>query len=523
MTRSSNRNHLLLLFVGATVLTLACGPQPTSEGPAAGEAEVLDTAEAALTAPTLLEAVPGDSQVTLRWSPGELGTESYQVRFRVGTAEWSYRNAGRGPTYVVTGLTNGTRYEFRVRIKGSTAETTSAYSNGQYATPTASSECDGTSVRHITVTGAGTRDGLTEQNAGTMANLNAFISAVGPGGKVCIHGGTYPTGYTVTAGGAEGAPVTIQGVQGRPIFQSTFDASTRAKTGPVAFHVRASNLVFNNLEFSHVGTCFAFRAVAPVAHVTLSKFRAENVATCVDIERSTTASVTDLTVRDAMILQFTRGAIFLASNTDGVLIEDAYFDMQPERIGGQGSDYVVGIAFYDTARNVVVRRATVLNVIGKQTDYTQGDGIDGESSASDILVEDSYFRGSEDGCIDTKVRNMLIRNTIAAECKRNYRLWNSATPGPRVESVTSYQPRGAHFFMRSGVTTATNIAVHSSNSASLVSYDCDTQCTFNVNGLSGTLLDASRLNATGTVTGNTLVYGQAVTIPPVPNTTSFTP
>ena len=77
--------------------------------------------------------------------------------------------------------------------------------------------------------------------------------------------------------------------------------------------------------------------------------------------------------------------------------------------------------------------------------------------------------------------------------------------------------------MRSGVTTATSIAVHSSNAASLVAYDCDTQCTFNVNGLSGTLLDASRLNATGTVTGNALVYGQAVTIPPVPNTTSFTP
>lgn len=53
--------------------------------------------------------------------------------------------------------------------------------------------------------------------------------------------------------------------------------------------------------------------------------------------------------------------------------------------------------------------------------------------------------------------------------------------------------------------------------------DCDTQCLFHVEGISGTLLDAARLNATGTVTGNTLVYAQPVTIPPVPNPTPFTP
>lgn len=515
----------MLWLMGAVLLNLSCGPQGGGEGEPAGErteGDEVGSVEAALTAPTLLEAVPEDSKVTLRWSAGPPGTEGYQVRFRVGDGTWSYRSAGTRTTYTVDGLTNGTRYEFRVRIKGSTAETTSSYSNGLYAAPTAG-ECDGSSVRHITPTGAGTKDGLTAQNAGTLANLNTFIEAVGPGGQVCIHGGTYPTGHTLSRGGAEGAPVTIKGVQGRPVFESTFDASTRAKTGPVAFQVRASNLVFHNMEFRHVGTCFAFRAAAPVSHVTLSKFRAENVATCVDIERSTTAAFTDITVRDAMILQFTRGGIFLASGTDGALIEDTYIDMQPSLMGGQGSDYVVGIALYDTTRNVVIRRASVLNVIGKMTDYTQGDGIDGESSASDVLVENSYFRGSQDGCIDTKVRNMLIRNTIAAECKRNFRLWQSVTPGPRVESVSSYQPRDGHFFMRSGSTTARDVSVYSSNSAKLVSYDCDTTCVFNVEGIRGTMLDASRLNATGTVTGNTLLYGQAVTIPAVPNTTSFTP
>ncbi|WP_002636317.1 hypothetical protein [Myxococcus hansupus] len=43
-----------------------------------------------------------------------------------------------------------------------------------------------------------------------------------------------------------------------------------------------------------MGTCFAFRAVAPTTNVTLQHFRAENVATCVDIERSGTSTSTDV-------------------------------------------------------------------------------------------------------------------------------------------------------------------------------------------------------------------------------------
>ncbi|NPC46775.1 fibronectin type III domain-containing protein [Corallococcus sp. AB032C] len=521
MKKFAFARHRVLCFAGAFLLSLSCGPQDdlTPDLDETGE-----VSQAALAAPTLLEAVPGDGQVTLKWTAGPAGTQGYQVRFRVGSGSWVYRGAGTSTTYAVTGLTNGTKYEFHVRIKGSTGDTTSGYSNGLSATPIAD-ECSGSSVRHITVTGAGSKDGLTAQTAGTLSNLNAFIQAVGPGGMVCIHGGTYGTGTTVSQGGALGAPVTIKGVEGRPIFQSTFQASTRAKTGPVAFTVKASNLVFHNLEFSHVGTCFSFKAATSVAHVTLSQFRAENVATCVDVERSSSTAFTDLTIRDAMILQFTRGGIFLASGTNQSLVEDVYVDMEPEQIGGQGSDYPVGIALYDTTNNVTLRRATVMNVTGMQTGYTQGDGIDGESTASDVVLEDSYFRGNEDGCVDTKVRNMLIRNTVAAECKRNFRLWQSVSPGPRVENVSSYQPRDGHFFMHSGTTTAKDIAVYSSNGAKLVAYDCSSSspCTFNAQGIRGTLLDAAKLNATGTVTGNALVYGQSVTIPPVPNPTSFTP
>lgn len=534
--------NLLVAAASIAMLALACGPMGEEGWEEEVEPEAVDEAEvgAGLPAPTLEVPVAGDRKVTLRWSGGASGS-SYQARFRAVGGDWRYRSVGRVNTYDVGDLVNGTKYEFQVRIKGSTLASTSSYSAVRSATPTASTTtpepepppggttpvsdaCDGTSVRHITVTGAGTRDGRTAANAGTMANLNDFISAVGPGGMVCVHAGTYGTGHSVSRGGTAAAPVTIKGVGGRPVFKSTFEAATLAKTGPTTFEVRASNLVFKNLEFSHVGSCFRFRAGLTVSNVTLSDFRAVNLATCVDIDRSSDATVSKLTVRNAMILQFTRGGIFLTSNTSGVLLEDLYIDMQPDRIGGRGSDYPVGIAFYNTVRDVVVRRATVMNVVGRMDGYTQGDGIDGETTAENILVENSYFRGSQDGCIDTKSKNMLIRNTTAVGCKRNYRLWQYISPGPRVENVKSYQPRNAHFFIKGGNTTTTNIAVYSDNAASLVAYDCTstTPCKVTVAGITGTLLDSSKLNA-ASVSGSTLKYGADVSLPAIPNTTSFTP
>ena len=59
------------------------------------------------------EAVPGDGQVTLWWSP-DPGATNYEVEFD-GTVLGSPVSGGQ---HVVTGLTNGTRYQFRVRALG---------------------------------------------------------------------------------------------------------------------------------------------------------------------------------------------------------------------------------------------------------------------------------------------------------------------------------------------------------------------------------------------------------------------
>ncbi|MCY1045639.1 hypothetical protein OV208_30265 [Corallococcus sp. bb12-1] len=68
MKRFKTRGRMLC-FTGAVLLSLSCGPQGDGDGPVETDG-TYGSQEAALTAPTLLEAVPGDGQVTLRWSAG---------------------------------------------------------------------------------------------------------------------------------------------------------------------------------------------------------------------------------------------------------------------------------------------------------------------------------------------------------------------------------------------------------------------------------------------------------------------
>ena len=68
--------------------------------------------------PTRLRADPGDGQVTLRWEP-VAGARGYQYRVlegnRIVKNDWFSASYGTTSSGVVTGLTNGTTYQFQVR------------------------------------------------------------------------------------------------------------------------------------------------------------------------------------------------------------------------------------------------------------------------------------------------------------------------------------------------------------------------------------------------------------------------
>jgi hypothetical protein len=103
-----------------------------------------------IAAPTGLAAVGQNRQVSLSWAApaGAPGVRGYIVQYREDTAGASWQTFVDGITTtaaVVTGLTNGTRYEFRVAAKSN--EGPGIYSNPALATPVSAPAAVPTAVR----------------------------------------------------------------------------------------------------------------------------------------------------------------------------------------------------------------------------------------------------------------------------------------------------------------------------------------------------------------------------------------
>lgn len=384
--------------------------------------------------------------------------------------------------------------------------------------------CDGPESIHVAPTALGSGDGSTAQNAAAFADLNTLIANRGTKELICLGDGEYEPGMVVQQGGSAESPLVIRGSSDHVVFRGSFVANETNKFGSSALTIKGSYLTIESIRCEEVGQCIKIPAgeTLVVEHLTLRDLFIKHVGTAIDVARNGGETVRDLSIEDVMILQFSRGGIFLAANTADASIARVYIDMQPAEIGGRGSDYPVGIALYDEAQDVEISNVTVLNILGKTDGYSQGDGLDGERTARRVQIKSSFFAGHRDGCVDAKTREMLISDTIAVNCKRNFRLWqNDEGDGPRCLNCESYQPRDAHIFTRGNSPAYfDNLGVYSDNNARLVVYDGPGEVI--VDGLRGTLSSEDRLNATS-VTNSSLTYGGTFMTPAPPNPTRFTP
>ena len=385
--------------------------------------------------------------------------------------------------------------------------------------------CAGVGAVHVAPKALGSGDGRDPLNAAGFEEVNAMLGKAGPGGLVCLAGGEYPAGGTLSQGGVPGNPVTLMAASDEVVFRDTFEATSSNKFGKSALVITASDLTLQGIRCEKVGQCVSIPKTdgLMVANVTLRELHISQVGTGIDITRSGGQTVRNLTIEGVMVLQFTRGGIFFGSTTKGAKVLSSYLDMQPEKLGGaRGSDYPVGIGLYNDIQDVTIEDTTVLNVLGKPTGYTQGDGLDGERTARGITIKDSFFAGHRDGCVDTKSRETLIENTVAIGCKRNFRLWqNDEGDGPRCSGCSSYQPRNAHIFTK-GSTPARfdSLSVYSDNDSKLLVLDGEGDVV--IDGLKGTLADEEKANVKA-IKNSTLTYAQPFMTPMPPNPTRFSP
>jgi serralysin len=292
---------------------------------------------------------------------------------------------------------------------------------------------------YVSPNGSGLRDGSSIENAGTLANLNKYIQAAGPGGQVLLLAdqGAYQqnTQLSITAGGADGAPVTIRGIDsaGNPMAAEILGSRSANWTlgmseGNELFRLLsgANNLVFEDLSARNFGNG-VFRAGADISNLTIRDVDASNVSRFIENYVSgtaTSASINGLTVQDVNVTGYSRSVIRLQYDTHNVLIDNVVGDSQRTN----GGLYVSGIALDGTVHDVVISDTEMKNNYGRGTasEYWNGDGFSTERDVYNVRFENTVASGNTDAGYDLKSSNTTLVGAVADGNNRNYRFWSTS-------------------------------------------------------------------------------------------------
>jgi len=394
---------------------------------------------------------------------------------------------------------------------------------------------------YVSPTGAGDQSGSSPENAIPFSALNSAIQSAGPGGTVMMLAdqGVYETTQVMqlSSGGADGAPVTITGVDsfGNPMdvqIHGTRPDYTAGMTdkgnGVFLLTSGADNLVFQNMDFHDVAIAFHFGA--DLKNITIQDMAADNVRLFAGhflADTYASATVSGLTIRDIDVHGFSYGVITLRYDTNNVLIQNVTGDSQYEDKDGIAE----GIHLTDTVHNVVIEDSTMLNCM-RSGSYYNGDGFATERGVYDVTFENTVARGNADGGYDLKSTSTVLINALAEDNGRNFRLWGDIDlinptgidPHRRGGSSGQYQIQlmdGAHVTVSGGWLSDTGSAT------SVVRRDGTTSLTFTDTHLiyAGSLIAGlgldpnliARTAATGAYSTNAEIYvGGDVLPPPLP-------
>ncbi|HET6160197.1 MAG TPA: cadherin domain-containing protein [Dongiaceae bacterium] len=292
---------------------------------------------------------------------------------------------------------------------------------------------------YISPTGSGLRDGSSIENAGTLSSINKYIAAAGPGGEVLLVAdrGAYQqnTQLSITAGGADGAPVTIRGIDGsgNPMAAEILGSRPANWTagmseGNELFRLMtgANNLVFEDLSAKNFGNG-VFRAGADISNLTIRDVDATNVTRFIEDYISgtnTSASINRLTVQNVDVTGYSKGAIRLQYDTHNVLIDNVIGDSQRQN----GGLYISGVSLDGTVHDVLISHTEMKNSYGNgtATDYWNGDGFTTERYVYNVRFEDTLASGNTDAGYDLKSTNTTLVRAVSDGNNRNYRFWSNS-------------------------------------------------------------------------------------------------
>ena len=288
-------------------------------------------------------------------------------------------------------------------------------------------------IRYVAPSAAGSGDGSSWGDAAGLADVPALVEELTGGGEIWLRADTGPFDVAdrlmLDAGGADGAPVVIRGVdeQGDPtpaVLHGTRTTPYAAdgESGGDVFTLRggADHLQFSDLAFEDVDN--AFLAAGDVSDLVIADTSATNVRRFFEnykADAEPSADVSDLVIRHVSVTGFSKRVVHLRYGSHDVLLEDVTGDSQQQ----DGDDFAIGVHLEDEVHGVVLRRVSMSNVKDSLHSYWNGDGFATERGVSGITFEDTTSSGNTDAGYDLKSTSTTLVNAVAEGNKRNFRLW----------------------------------------------------------------------------------------------------
>ncbi|MBX9745845.1 MAG: hypothetical protein K2X34_03020 [Hyphomonadaceae bacterium] len=303
-------------------------------------------------------------------------------------------------------------------------------------------------VLHVAPGGEG--DGGSWESAARLIDLDDLIGRVAPGGEVLLAAdrGVYELAdaIEVASGGRPGRRVRVRGVNslsGEAQMAALRGSRGGDEQGADGFRLlRGANyLHFSHLSFEHFGNG-CIRAAGPISDLTIEDCAFDTIYRFFENTASddaSQASIRSFVLRRCSGGNVERGFARIRYGSSDGLIEDCHARGLPNEQG-----YIpAGCALDDEAHTITLRRVVMENFQQwRAGDYWNGDGFSDESENYEIVYEACEARGSTDGGFDCKSRDVVLRDCIAEDNKRNFRVWSERA---RLERCTSRNPnfRGA--------------------------------------------------------------------------------
>ncbi len=357
---------------------------------------------------------------------------------------------------------------------------------------------------HMTVEGAGSRDGRGWENALAGDRLQTvFDETIQPGDRLLLGGGTYPSmAWVISSGGAAGRPKELLGVDrgaGLPLFAGNWSVenpsrgATAIRIAPGVSHISLQGIRLRGYVYGvHApASPEAGRSNLRFGDVGMEQLRhGFYLADCDDVQ-----------FRACLLKRYTKHGFRFEQGCDRVTLQqcvadcsegDTAWETRTELfpfgylVNGGGSPNTEFFFEDCVARNHLMPLQT--------TKYPNGDGFVVEANAAGVQFVRCRALRNQDGGFDLKVPEVRLTDCVAAGNFRGFRIWSTGT---LENCLAGWGTVG--LWNNGGPVTATRCTFHELKDAAVLTDDKASQEVTLTNCLISAAAKAHRKTAQGNV------------------------